>query len=202
MHLSNCIGLTGGIGSGKSTVAALFAKHGALCIDADAISRSVTAAGGAAIQPIARAFGPQVINSSGALDRPMMRQLIFQDPSLRSTLESIVHPLVQTAIHQSIDECIAKHAKCIVVDIPLLVESAHWRPSVESILVVDCPTSTQIARVMQRNGLTQHEVEAIIAAQAPRSKRLAAADVVLFNDGITLAQLESFVQKICAQFGL
>lgn len=196
------IGLTGGIGSGKSTVAALMAKVGAYCIDADAISRAVTAPGGAAISAIRDAFGSAVINSEGALDRAGMRALIFSKPAARSRLEGIIHPLVQAAIHQATEQAVVQQTRLIVHDIPLLVESAHWRSSLDAILVVDCKEHTQIARVMERSQLPMHEVQAIITAQAPRAKRLAAADMVIFNDGITLGELESLVPQICAQFGL
>jgi dephospho-CoA kinase len=196
------VGLTGGIGSGKSTVAALLAKHGAHCIDADAISRAITAPGGAAIPRIQAAFGPSVIDDQGALDRQAMRTLVFQNPAARSALEGIIHPLVGTAIAEATQQADTQQAKCIVYDIPLLVESAHWRHSLEKILVIDCHERTQIARVMQRNQLTQGDVQSIMAAQASRSERLAAADVVIFNDGVTLLELELLVQQICVQFGL
>ena len=196
------IGLTGGIGSGKSTVATLFSRHGAACIDADAVSRSVTAAGGVAIPQIQSVFGPAVIDAQGALDRQAMRALIFQDPAARTRLENIIHPLVGKAIDHATQQADARQAPCLVYDIPLLVESARWRRQLETIVVIDCLESTQIARVMQRNQLTQQEVQAIMAAQASRARRLAAADTVIFNDGVTLSELELLVQQICVQFGL
>ena len=196
------VGLTGGIGSGKSTVAAMLARLGAHCIDADAISRAVTASGGAAIPQIEDAFGSSVITPQGALDRQAMRALIFKDPEARSQLEGIIHPLVGAAIDAAGLEAEAQHARCLMYDIPLLVESAHWRRSLDTVLVVDCAEHTQIARVMHRNQLTEHEVRAIMAAQASRSTRLAAADSVIFNDGVTLLELERLVQQISTQFGL
>lgn len=196
------VGLTGGIGSGKSTVAAMLARWGAHCIDADAISRAVTASGGAAIPPIEHTFGPSVITPHGALDRQAMRALIFKDPGARSQLEGIIHPLVGAAIDKASRDAKAQQARCVVYDIPLLVESAHWRRSLDTVLVVDCEEQTQITRVMQRNQLAQHEVEAIMAAQASRKTRLAAADSVIFNDGVTLLELEWLVQQISTQFGL
>lgn len=196
------LGLTGGIGSGKSTVATLWVKRGAALIDADVLSRAVTAQGGAAIPKIRQVFGPSLIDAEGSLDRNAMRQLAFSDATARARLEAIVHPLVGAAIEKAADDAIATGAQHLVFDIPLLVESAHWRQHLHRIMVVDCTAETQIQRVIQRNGLSRVEVEKIIAAQATRAQRLGAADVVIFNDGIFLDELALQVQQIAGQFGL
>jgi dephospho-CoA kinase len=196
------IGLTGGIGSGKSTVAALLKKHGAHLIDADALSRATTAQGGAAMPAILQAFGAAVIAADGGLDRAAMRDRIFTAHDARRQLEAIIHPLVGAAIRSAAEAAQSAGVACLVYDIPLLVESHHWRQRLDSILVVDCSESTQIRRVRQRNGLSDDEVRAIIAAQATRRKRLSAADHVLCNDAITLPELEALVQQISRQFGL
>jgi dephospho-CoA kinase len=196
------LGLTGGIGSGKSTVAALLHSHGASVIDADAISRGTTATGGAAIGALENAFGPGIVDADGAMDRTAMRTLVFADPQAKLKLEGIVHPLVGQAIAQQAQAAQDAGARCIVFDIPLLVESGHWRKQLDRVLVVDCLESTQISRVVARSGLETTEVEKIILAQAPRKRRLAAADVVLFNDGIGLDELAAEAALIAQQFGL
>ncbi|WP_293660684.1 dephospho-CoA kinase [Rhodoferax sp. OV413] len=196
------IGLTGGIGSGKSTVAALLEKSGARRIDADALSRATTAPGGAAMPAITQAFGAEVVAADGGLHRAAMRDRIFADPDARRQLEAIIHPLVGAAIRSAAEAAPAAGVVCLVYDIPLLVESHHWRQRLDSILVIDCSESTQIRRVQQRNGLSEGEVRAIITAQAARSTRLSAADHVLCNDAITLPELEALVQQIARQFGL
>jgi dephospho-CoA kinase len=196
------LGLTGGIGSGKSTVAALLQKMGATLIDADVLARATTAPGGAAISHIREVFGPELLNAQGALDRDKMRQLAFADATARTRLEAIVHPLVGAAISQAAQHATSAGATHLVYDIPLLVESTHWRRDLQQVMVVDCTENTQIQRVMQRNGLPRLEVQNIIAAQAGRARRLRAADVVLFNDGIQLDELALQVHQIAAQFGL
>ena len=197
------LGLTGGIGSGKSTVASLLAGLGATVIDADAISRASTAAGGSAIEALRAAFGPDVITAAGALDRDRMRALVFADPQARNRLESIVHPLVRAEIDR---QCNALAGGCAVLDLPLLAESAAWRERVDTVWVVDCQPDTQVQRVMQRNGWPRAQVEAVMAAQASRAQRLAIADTVIDNDGASLAELASAVQQAyaetCRQFGL
>jgi len=196
------LGLTGGIGSGKSTVAALLAGLGAHVLDADAISRGTTAAGGAAIAALKKAFGGGVITPAGALDRDVMRGLVFSDPQAKLTLEGIIHPLVGQAIARQAHAAQEAGARCIVFDIPLLVESAHWRKSLDRVLVVDCLEATQVRRVITRSGLDAAAVEKIMATQATRKQRLAAADAVLFNDGITLDTLGPTVARMAGQFGL
>jgi dephospho-CoA kinase len=196
------LGLTGGIGSGKSTVAHVLVAQGAFLIDADAISRATTAAGGNAIAPIAAAFGQALIGRDGALNRDAMRTLVFADPTAKARLESIIHPLVGQAIAAQAQQAEQAGAACMVFDIPLLVESGRWRPTVDRVLVVDCLVSTQIARVMARSGLTAADVEKIVATQATRAQRLAAADAVLFNEGISLNELAVQTREIAVQFGL
>jgi dephospho-CoA kinase len=196
------LGLTGGIGSGKSTVAGFLADLGAAVVDADAIARSVTAAGGAAIAPIRATFGNNMVTPDGALDRQQMRSLAFADASARQRLEAIIHPLVGLETRRQAETAVAAGCRCLVFDVPLLVESAHWRSRVDQVLVVDCSESTQISRVMARNQLDPAAVQAIIAAQAPRLRRLQAADAVVFNDGVSLAVLRLEIGALAAGFGL
>ena len=196
------LGLTGGIGSGKSTVAALLKKAGATLIDADAISRNATAPGGAAIAPIKAYFGPDVVNAGGALDREAMRQRIFSDCAAKSQLEAIVHPIVRREVIQQTMHAEERKAPCIAFDIPLLAESGHWREMFHRIMVVDCTQATQITRVTERNGLAHDEILRIIANQASRAARLHVADMIIFNDGITIDELEKQLHQIAPQFGL
>ena len=196
------IGLTGGIGSGKSAVARVLLACGAALIDADAISRQLTAPGGAAVNELSRQFGPLIITAEGALDRDRMRRLAFSDPSIKQQLEAIIHPLVsQESLSQS-DAAVAAGRACIVFDIPLLVESGRWRQQLDCVLVVDCLEATQIARVMARNSLTREAVEKIIAAQAGRAQRLGAADICICNEGLSLEALERLVRQVAPRFGL
>ncbi|MDB5943533.1 MAG: coaE [Ramlibacter sp.] len=196
------VGLTGGIGSGKSTVLQMFAALGAAVIDADAISRSVTAPGGAAIPAIAQHFGANFIGADGALDRALMREHAYADPTARQQLEAIIHPLVGAESARQVQAALDGGSRCIVFDIPLLVESGRWRRQVDQVVVVDCSVPTQIARVVARSALAPQQVEAIIAAQAPRQLRLAAADVVICNEGLTLLQLRAEVAQAAQRFGL
>lgn len=196
------IGLTGGIGSGKSTVGSMLAERGAAVIDADAISRSLTAAGGLAIAPIEGEFGPQAIDANGALNRDVMRTLVFQDPSARQRLEAIIHPLVGSLTERQALQAEACGAPVLVFDVPLLVESHRWRQQVQTVIVVDCEEETQIQRVMARNGLERTAVERVLAAQATRAQRRAAADWVIYNDSIDFTQLRQEVLSISAQLPL
>lgn len=196
------LGLTGGIGSGKSTVAGMLAQMGACVIDADAISRAATGPGGAAIAALKSTFGATMLTEDGAMNREQMRHLVYSNPGAKKQLEDIVHPLVGQAIATQAHQAESAGAPCVVFDIPLLVESAHWRKTLHRILVIDCTDSTQIARVMARDKLEAVDVQKILAAQAPRTRRLDAADMVLFNDGITLEHLEQQVREIASQFGL
>jgi dephospho-CoA kinase len=188
------IGLTGGIGSGKSTVARLLAGHGAKVVDTDGISRSLTQAGGAAMPALREAFGDGVIGPDGGLDRDQMRRLAFADGTARSKLEAILHPMISAAAQR--EAAAATDAAVIVFDIPLLVESGHWRDSVHRVLVVDCSESTQVARVMARSGWTADSVKAVMAAQATRERRNSIADDVVVNDGISQADLARRVEAL------
>ena len=196
------VGLTGGIGSGKSTLGQMLQRCGAALVDADACARAVTAAGGSAIAAIRQAFGEEFIDPTGALDRARMREKAFSDVGAKARLEGIVHPLVADSIAQATLEATAAGHHLIVLDIPLLVESKRWAPGLDAVLVVDCSEPTQIARVQARNGLDVPAIEAIIAAQASRAQRRAAADIVVFNDGIPLAELHARAERIAARFGL
>ncbi|HMN19871.1 MAG TPA: dephospho-CoA kinase [Ottowia sp.] len=198
------LGLTGGIGSGKSTVAALWAARGAAVIDADAISRATTATGGSALPAIAARFGPALIGADGALDRAAMRALVYRDPAARAALEAIIHPLVSQETQRQAAQARGQDRKLVVFDIPLLVEAgARWRARLDRVLVIDCPPAVQVARVVARNQLAPAQVEAILAAQAGRLQRLAAADWVLFNgEGVTVRDLEVQIDRIATRLGL
>ena len=196
------LGLTGGIGSGKSTVAGLLEQMGAAVIDADAISKAATASGGSAITALQAEFGTKLLTADGALDRVQMRDLIYSNADAKARLEAIVHPLVGHAIAEQARQVETTRARCIVFDIPLLVEFQHWRAKLDRIVVLDCTEETQIARVVARNGFTEQEVRKILASQASRAQRRAAADIVVFNDAITLENLQQQVREIGTQFGL
>lgn len=174
------VGLGGGIGSGKSTVADLFVGRGASLVDTDAIAHELTGPGGGAMPAIRDAFGEAVIAADGRLDRAAMRQRAFGDADARRRLESILHPMIRTAAEQRIDAATGAY---VIVAIPLLVESAGWRQALDRILIVDCPVPVQIDRVIRRSGLARSEVEAVIAAQASRDARLGIADDVIDNGG-------------------
>jgi dephospho-CoA kinase len=193
-RLSVRIGLTGGIGSGKSTVGRLLAQLGAALIDTDLIARQLTLPGGAAIDPIARALGGELIGADGSLDRGRTRELVFRDVDAKQRLEAILHPLIGIETER---QAAASHAaSALVFDVPLLVESGRWRAKVDKVLVVDCSEATQIERVMQRSGWTAPAVQAVIDSQAPRRRRRACADAVIFNDGITPDQLTEEVKAV------
>lgn len=195
-HQSTRLGLTGGIGSGKSTVANMFSALGALVIDADAISRSLTAPHGAAIEAIKLQFGEAIINADGSLNRDRMRELVFTDISAKKRLEATLHPLIKLEMQRQDQVAMTSGPKLIVYDIPLLVESQNWRAILDQILVIDCLESTQINRVMQRNTFKQVDVEKIIASQASRKMRNSAADILIFNDSITVEQLRERVTQV------
>ncbi len=176
------VGLTGGIGSGKSTVAELFAALGAEVVDADAIARELTAPGGIALPALRAEFGADVLAADGALDRAQMRTLAFADPARKARLEAILHPLIRA-------ECEARCAAAgdapyVLLVVPLLVESGAYAKTIDRLLVVDCPEELQILRVVARSGLAREDVLRIMAAQASRTQRLAAADDVLENVGV------------------
>ncbi len=176
------VGLTGGIGSGKSTVADLFGARGAAIIDTDRIAHQLTAADGLAIEPIRQAFGADFIAADGALDRTRMREAVFTDPDRKKLLESILHPLIRQETEHAARTTPGAYPIFVV---PLLVESGRWVQRVSRVLVVDCPKDVQIRRVMQRSQLSEEQVRAIMATQTSRENRLAAADDVLLNDGDT-----------------
>ena len=197
------LGLTGGIGSGKSTVASFFALQGAALVDADQIAREVTAPQGAAMPAIRAAFGDAYVDATGALDRSRMRQLAFTRPEARVQLEGIVHPLV--SLHSDLKAQQAADGGCavIVFDIPLLAESGRWARRLDAVVVVDCSAETQIERVMLRNGLAREVVQGIIASQATRRARRAVADVVIANDrDCSLDELHARTRQTALLFGL
>jgi dephospho-CoA kinase len=196
------IGLTGGIGSGKSTAAQVLAQLGAAVIDADALARSVTAPGGPAIAPLRAAFGDAVIDAQGGLDRQHMRELAFSDAKAKAQLEAIVHPLVKAAIDRQAQSALDDGARVLVFDIPLLVESGRWRDRVDGVLVIDCSEDTQIARVQARNGWPREQVLAVIQAQATRAQRQAAADWLILNEGLGLDAFAAAVAQVARQWGL
>ncbi len=177
------VGLTGGIGSGKSAAAADFATLGAAVVDTDAIAHELTAPGGAAMPALRAAFGAAVVAADGSLERKAMRALAFADAAARSRLEGILHPMIRTEADRRCAAAFAAGAPYAVVVVPLLVESGGWRERVARVAVVDCSEQTQVARVMARSGLERAEVERIMAAQATRQQRLGAADDVIDNDG-------------------
>ena len=191
------IGLTGGIGSGKSTVAAALVElGGALLVDTDAISRALTVPGGAAMAAIEARFGPAFVSADGALDRAAMRDLAFRDPTAKQALEAILHPMIGAETTRQ--AALAAPGQRVVFDVPLLVESGRWRGLVDRVLVVDCREETQIARVMARSGLSEAAVRAILAQQATRTQRRAAADAVIHNEGLTLPELHQELRDLLA----
>jgi len=192
--MSFVVGLTGGIGSGKSAVADLFAARGVLVIDTDAIAHELTAPGGAAMPAIRAEFGEGAAGADGALDRGAIRAIVFADPSARKRLEAILHPLIRSESERRLAQKPAGSPYAILM-VPLLVEAGDYRKRVNRIAVVDCAEATQIDRVMRRNGLARSEIERILAAQATRAERLAAADDVIDNDG-ELAALPPQIERL------
>jgi dephospho-CoA kinase len=188
------IGLTGGIGSGKSTVARRLGALGALVIDTDALAHALTAPGGAALPAIAEAFGAHMIAADGAMDRARMRAHVFANPAERVRLEQILHPLIGALTREAAERAAAGQA--VVFDVPLLTESATWRARVDRVLVVDCTPETQVARVVLRSGWSEEAVRRTIAQQAPRARRRAIADAVIFNEGTDLAALEAAIDTL------
>ena len=196
--MSLIVGLTGGIGSGKSAVADLFAAQGARIIDADVIAHALTAPQGAAMPAIRAAFGAAMVTPQGALDRAAMRARVFAKPQERQRLEAILHPLIRAETDRQIAASVGL-APYVVLVIPLLVESGTYRGRVNRVAVVDCPEATQISRVMARNGLSQQEVERIMQTQATRDQRLAVADDVIDNGG-GLAALAPQVDRLHTKY--
>jgi len=185
------VGLTGGIGSGKSAVADCFAAHGVPVVDTDVIARDLTAPGGAALDAIRAVFGETVIQANGTLDRAALRRRVFADSAARRQLEAILHPPIRQAVEQTLATLTAPYA---LIVIPLLVETGGYRDVLSRVLVVDCPEEVQIARVMVRSGLTYDEIKAILAAQAGRAERLAVADDIVVNT----ASLEALRAEVAA----
>lgn len=197
------LGLTGGIGSGKSTAAAAFARLGVPVVDADALSRAVTAAGGRAIEAVRAHFGDTFITPEGAMDRSAMRELVFSDPEKRRELERVLAPHLEAEISEGIraalDAARERALPYALFDCPLLAERPAWRKACTKVLVVDLAEEEQIARVMCRSHLTESAVRAILAAQASRAERLEIADYVLYNGG-TPEALERAVQTLHTNF--
>lgn len=189
------VGLTGGIGSGKTAVSDALAKLGVGIVDTDLIAHQITAPGGAAIPLIQKQFGTEFIDSSGALDRSKMRILVFADPKARKSLEDITHPLIRYETIKQAQHLLEEKVPYLVFVVPLLIESGNWRPLLDYLVVVDCPEEIQIERVMHRSKLPRAEVEAILKAQTSRAERLALADAVIENQG-TLDQLQAEVLSL------
>jgi dephospho-CoA kinase len=190
------IGLTGGIGSGKSTVAAYWTGLGAHLIDTDALARALTLPGGAAIARLRDEFGPDVIDAAGALDRERMRALAFTDATAKQRLEGILHPLIGA---EALRRAAASSGAAVVFDVPLLSEASIWRARCDRIAVVDCSEATQIERVVQRSGWDTDQVRRVIAQQTPRAVRRTIADAVIDNDGRrTLQELRIAAQALWA----
>jgi len=188
------IGLTGGIGSGKSTVASLLVAEGAVLVDTDAIARRIAEPGGIAMPALEARFGAAVLRSDGGLDRARMRELVFQDPEAKRALEGILHPLIGAETRR--EAAAAGPDATIVFDVPLLVESGRWRAQVERVLVVDATEATQLRRVVARSGWPPEAVRSVIAQQAPRALRRAAADAVIDNESLTLEELAEQVRGL------
>jgi dephospho-CoA kinase len=187
--------LTGGIGSGKSTVASMFVELGASLVDTDAISRSLTAPGGSAMAPISAAFGLEAVAADGSMDRDRMRAMVFGDAGAKSRLEAILHPLIAAEAERAAQ---AAAGGVVVFDVPLLAESNRWRARVRRIVVVDCAESTQVDRVSRRPGWSVEAARRVVSQQAMRPRRRAIADAVIHNDGIDLGQLRSRVEALWA----
>lgn len=186
------IGLTGGIGSGKSTVSSALVALGATLVDTDAIAHALTATDGAAMPALRQAFGNDVQQADGSLDRARMRALVFANPDAKQRLESILHPMIGRLALQQAEAAPA----CVVFDVPLLTESSQWRSRCDRILVVDCSEATQVARVVARSGWEERQVWHVIRQQAPRDQRRRMADAVIFNDGLSLEALRAEVKRL------
>jgi dephospho-CoA kinase len=195
-HPAFSVGLTGGIGCGKTTVADLFAAHGASVIDSDAIAHTLTGPNGAAMPALLAEFGDAFATPEGALDRARMRQLAFTDPGARARLEAILHPRIRDAVAAAARLATGPYVMFVV---PLLIESGTWRERVTRVLAIDCPEQMQVARVMARNGLAEEQVRAIMAAQVTRAQRLAAADDVIVNDN-GIEALAPQVERLHAEY--
>ena len=195
MPASFSVGLTGGVGSGKSTIAAMLSKRGAGLIDADAIAHKLTSSGGSAIDSLRESFGADAIATDGALDRARMRARVFSDSGARKQLESLLHPMIRTMMREHAAKLIADGAPYAVYAVPLLIESGNWRSYIDRILLIDCSETTQLARVCSRAGIDHSTAQKIVASQATRPQRLAAADDVLLNEA-PLNEIEPRVQRL------
>jgi dephospho-CoA kinase len=191
------VGLTGGIGSGKSTVADLFAAQGVTIVDTDLIAHQITAPGGVAMPKIATEFGAAFVAPDGSLDRTRMRTLVFADEGARRRLEAITHPLIRTETERA---RLAATGLYVMLVVPLLVESGTWKTRVERVLTVDCSVETQISRVMRRNAFSREQVLAIMARQATREARLAAADDVIVNEDNSIDELRAQVEALHTRY--
>ena len=189
------IGLTGGIGSGKTAVSDLLAQLGAGIVDTDLIAHQITAPGGKAIPQIRDHFGSEFIDNGGALDRAKMRSLVFQNPEAKKALEAITHPLIRQETLRQAGQLTDAGVPYLLLVVPLLIESGAWIDQIDYLVVVDCPEETQIQRVMHRSNLSRTEVEAILKAQASRQERLAHANAVIDNQG-KLSELKTAVQEL------
>ena len=194
--MSYIVGLTGGIGSGKSAAAQAFEELGITAIDADAIAHALTRAGGAAMAPIRAAFGADYVAPDGALARARMRELVFADAAKKRQLESILHPMIRSRTNELVQ---AARSPYVILMVPLLIESSDYRKRCQRILVVDCPEELQVERVMARSGIAAEQVRAIMANQVARKARLAAADDVIDNSQ-GLAQLRRQVESLHARY--
>jgi len=189
------VGLTGGIGSGKSTAAQSLVALGAHLVDTDAIARVLTLPGGAAVPALAAEFGADALTADGALDREKMRRLVFADPGAKARLEAILHPLIGAEAGR---QAAAAGGRPVVFDVPLLSESSHWRARVDRVLVIDCGEATQAARVARRPGWTEDAARRVIAQQASRAARRAMADAVIDNDGFTIDRFRAELRALWA----
>ena len=196
------IGLTGGIGSGKSTVAALLVAHGATLVDTDAIAHAITAPGGPALPALRQRFGDDVAGADGALDRAKMRSLVFADPDAKRALEAILHPMIGAEAQRQATAAETIGAGVVVFDVPLLTESSHWRARCQRILVVDCSAEVQVQRVIARSGWSADQVRRVIDQQASRERRRAVADAVVFNDTLSREALAAEVATLWSAWGL
>ena len=189
------VGLTGGVGSGKSTIAAMLSKRGAVLVDADAIAHELTSPGGSAIDTLREWFGTDAIAADGSLDRARMRDRVFSDSAARKQLESLLHPMIRQVMSERVAELFADGSLYAVFVIPLLIETGNWQSYVDRILLIDCSEATQLARVCSRTSLDESTARKIIASQATRQQRLAAADDVLLNEA-PLNQIEPRVERL------
>ena len=186
------VGLTGGVGSGKSTIGSMLSDRGAAVVDADVIAHQLTRSGGAAIDALRNSFGAGAIANDGSLDRAYMRARVFSDAALRAKLEALLHPMIRTAMRELADKLVSDGATYVVQVVPLLVEGGRWRDYADRILLIDCSEATQLVRLRARVGIDEVTARQIIAAQATRAERLAVADDVLLNE----APLEEIAQRV------